>query len=161
PATFTATITPVSPGAGTPGGSVIFLDGAAPIGSGTVGAGGVASASVSSLNAGPHTINAQYSGDGNFSVSSGTLSYSIGKAGSTSVLAAAPAGPSTYGQAVTLTATITPVAPGSGVRTGTVTFLDGATPIGTGSVGAGGVATLIVSSLTGGAHSLTAQYGGD
>src|SRR6202789_3411179 len=49
----------------------------------------------------------------------------------------------------------------AGAITGTVTFLDGAASLGSGSVGAGGVATLMTSALTAGSHSITAQYGGD
>jgi hypothetical protein len=45
--------------------------------------------------------------------------------------------------------------------TGTVTFFDGSTQLGTGSVGNGGVATYQTSTLAVGAHSITAQYGGD
>ncbi len=55
---------------------------------------------------------------------------------------------------MTLTATVTPGA------TGTVTFHDAATSLGTGTISSG-VATLTTSSLAAGTHSITAQYGGD
>ena len=42
-----------------------------------------------------------------------------------------------------------------------VTFKDGTTPIGSGALTAGGVATLSTSVLTAGTHSITAAYGGD
>jgi hypothetical protein len=68
------------------------------------------------------------------------------------------AGPSV----VFLTATVVPAAPGAGVPTGTVTFLDGTTVLGTGTVDQNGQATLLVESgLSAGANSLTASYGGD
>ena len=51
-------------------------------------------------------------------------------------------------------------APGAGSPTGTVTFLDGSTSLGTGTV-TGGVATFTTSSLAIGAHVITASYGGD
>jgi cyclophilin family peptidyl-prolyl cis-trans isomerase len=62
----------------------------------------------------------------------------------------------------TLTATVTPVSPGSGTITGIVTFLDGTTTLGTGNVGSGGTATLNVPSgtLAAGPHNITAVYGG-
>lgn len=60
---------------------------------------------------------------------------------------------------VTFTATVAPTS-GSGVPTGTVTFFDGSTQLGAGTLSAG-VATYSTSSLTAGAHSITAQYGGD
>ena len=68
--------------------------------------------------------------------------------------------PSTVGQAVTLTATVRPVAPATGVPTGTVTFRDGAATIGTATLGATGSASISVSTLAAGSHSLTAAYGG-
>ena len=68
--------------------------------------------------------------------------------------------PSASGQDVTLTAT---VAKGLGIAmpTGTVTFKDGGATLGTGSLNASGQASLIVSSLSPGPHSITALYGGE
>ena len=60
-----------------------------------------------------------------------------------------------------LTATVGPVSPGVGVPTGTVTFMNGTTTLGTGTLNDTGVATLSVSSLAVGTQSLTAVYGGD
>jgi hypothetical protein len=67
--------------------------------------------------------------------------------------------PSTAGTNITFTATV--ISATAGTITGTVTFLDGATSLGTGTVGAGGVVMLMTSSLAAGSHSITAQYGGD
>ena len=67
--------------------------------------------------------------------------------------------PSALGQAVTFTATVKP-ATGSGTPTGTVTFNDGATVLGPGTL-SGGTATLTTSGLGAGVHSITAVYGGD
>jgi hypothetical protein len=59
---------------------------------------------------------------------------------------------------VTFTATLT----GSGVKpTGTVTFLDGTTKLGTGTLNGSGVATFATSTLAVGRQSITASYGGD
>jgi hypothetical protein len=66
----------------------------------------------------------------------------------------------TVGTPVTFTATVTPLS-GGGTPTGTITFKDGTTTIGSSSVNAGGVATLSTSALTAGTHSMTAVYGGD
>jgi Bacterial Ig-like domain (group 3) len=66
---------------------------------------------------------------------------------------------SAFGQAVTFTATVKP-ASGSGTPTGTVTFNDGATALGTGTL-SGGTATFTTSGLGAGMHSITAVYGGD
>ena len=48
-----------------------------------------------------------------------------------------------------------------GSPTGTVTFLDGADPIGTGAVSAGAPTSLSVASLAVGAHNIAASYSGD
>jgi Bacterial Ig-like domain (group 3)/FG-GAP-like repeat len=68
---------------------------------------------------------------------------------------------STAGVSVTFTATITGATGSTGVPTGTVTFLDGTTTFGTGTLNGSSVATYSTSALTTGAHSITAQYGGD
>ena len=60
-----------------------------------------------------------------------------------------------FGQGITLTAILSPG------QSGTVTFLDGTTPLGTGSVDAGGKARLFTASLPVGPHSITAQFQGE
>src|SRR5262249_1258204 len=67
--------------------------------------------------------------------------------------------PSTAGQPVTFTVTVTANAPGSNKPTGTVTFLDGNTALGTATL-SNGTASLTTSALTGGTHSITAGYAG-
>ncbi|MEI6607459.1 MAG: Ig-like domain repeat protein, partial [Verrucomicrobiota bacterium] len=64
----------------------------------------------------------------------------------------------TYGTAVTFTAT---VAVTGGPATGTVTFLDGATQLGSGTLNASGQATFTSSTLAVGAHSISASYPGN
>jgi hypothetical protein len=63
--------------------------------------------------------------------------------------------PSTLGQAVTFTATVSP-----STATGAVRFLDGGNLLGQGTL-SGGTASFTTSSLTSGTHSITAAYGGD
>jgi len=68
--------------------------------------------------------------------------------------------PSNFGQSVTFTAT----AAGEGFKvtpTGTVTFFDGSTNLGTSHLNASAQATLSTSALTVGTHSITATYNGD
>ena len=65
--------------------------------------------------------------------------------------------PSVFGQGTMLTAT---VSGGSGTATGSVTFHDGASVLGT-TVLSGGVATLALTSLSVGSHALSAVYSGD
>jgi hypothetical protein len=64
------------------------------------------------------------------------------------------------GQAITCTATVAPKS-GSGVPTGTVTFSDGGTQIGTRSLNSSGSAAFDTSSLAIGSHAITAAYSGD
>src|SRR5262249_41197297 len=72
PVTFTATVSAVAPGSGTPGGTVTFLDGPSTIGSGTL-SGGIATFTTSALAVGNHTITTSYGGDTNFNGSTGSL----------------------------------------------------------------------------------------
>lgn len=67
---------------------------------------------------------------------------------------------SVYGQAVTLTATVSSSVSGAPVPTGTVTFMDGASSLGTASL-IGGVARHTTSSLAAGSHGITGTYNGD
>ena len=72
------------------------------------------------------------------------------------------ANPSSSGQAVTFTATVNAVSPGSGTPTGTGTFYDGSTTLGSASLGGAGTASFTTSSLSVGSHSIqVSYYGGD
>jgi hypothetical protein len=64
----------------------------------------------------------------------------------------------TAGASVTLTAAVSGA---GGTPTGTVTFSDGGTQLGTGTLNSSGQAAYSTSSLAVGTHSLTAAYGGD
>lgn len=66
----------------------------------------------------------------------------------------------TLGQNVIFTATVNK-GTGINVPTGTVTFLEGATILGTGAVDGTGSATFQTTTLTGGTHNISATYGGD
>ncbi|HEU5240115.1 MAG TPA: Calx-beta domain-containing protein, partial [Pyrinomonadaceae bacterium] len=69
--TFTATVTS---GAGTPTGTVQFKDGMTNLGGPVVlNVNGVATLTTSTLTVGTHPITADYGGDGNFAISTGTL----------------------------------------------------------------------------------------
>jgi len=157
--TFTATVTAVAPGSGTPTGSITFLDGSNALGTATL-SGGKATFKTSALAAGPHTITVSYSGDGNFVTStSGPMTQAVNQAATTTKVTSS-ANPSIFGESVTFTATVKAVAPGSGTPTGTVSFLDGSTSLGTGTL-SGGTATLSISTLAAAAHSITVVYEGD
>src|SRR4029450_9831096 len=73
--------------------------------------------------------------------------------GATTTALGTSGSPSTAGQPVTFTATVTGASP-----TGIVTFYDGASILGTGTLSSG-VATIMTSALSVGAHTITATYG--
>jgi hypothetical protein len=154
--TLTATVTATS---GNPTGSVTFFDGGTSLGSGTISS-GVAALQLTSLTAGVHNLTAQYAGNTNFAASaSSSVAETVNApaaATTTTSLAASP-NPATTNQAVTLTATVTAT---SGKPTGSVTFFDGSTSLGSGTIGSG-VASVQLSTLSVGVHNLTAQYAGN
>jgi Bacterial Ig-like domain (group 3)/FG-GAP repeat len=74
----------------------------------------------------------------------------------TSTSIASSLNPSTYGQAVTFTAVVTNA---SGTPTGSVTFMDGANSLGVAGL-TGGAASITVSNLVAGSHSIVAMFSG-
>ena len=150
---FTATVTP-----NTATGTVTFQDGAIALGTSAVGA-GKATLSTAALAVGSHSITATYNGNTALLAStSAVLTQKVNKASSSTTLIFSH-NPSVFGQSVTFTATVAAVAPGGGMPTGTVTFKNGLTVLGTGTISAG-KATFSTSTLTVGAHSITADYTG-
>jgi large repetitive protein len=81
----------------------------------------------------------------------------VSKAATTTTLASSR-NPLNFGQSVTFTASVTPQF--SGTVKGTVTFYDGAMALKTMAL-SGGVAKFTTSTLTAGAHSITATYNGN
>ena len=159
--TFTATVSASPPGAGTPTGTVQFKDGVTNLGSAAALTSGTATFMTSSLAVGAHSITAVYSGDSNFTTSTGSLPTQTVNKANTGTVVSSSLNPSNSGQAVTFTAAVTASGPGSGTPTGTATFFDGASNIGSGALDGAGHATFTTSILSIGGHSITAQYGGD
>jgi len=96
---------------------------------------------------------------GLLSATSSVFTVSQGK---TTVALTSSANPAAYGQSVTFTATVTAVAPATGTPTGTVTFKDGSTVLGTGTLNSSGKTTFSTTTrLTAATHSITGVYGGD
>jgi MYXO-CTERM domain-containing protein len=158
PVTFTATLTS---GAGTPDGNVNFFDGATNIGANVALVGGIATLTKTDFTVGTHVISLQYAGNATFAAStSSDLEQAVTVAKSATALGSS-LNPSVSGDAVTFTATVTAVAPGAGLPTGTMTFSSDGAVIGTGSLDGAGKATLTTSALAIGTHAVTAAYGGD
>ncbi len=153
PVTLTATI---ASRAGTPTGSVTFLDGTTSAGTGTL-TNGAASLTTSSFAVGVHSLSVQYAATSTYAAStSAAVSLTVNAlppAATTTVLTVAP-NPAVAGAAVTLTAAVNSM---TGAPTGTVSFADGATNLGTATL-SGSTASYVTSSLSVGTHSLTATY---
>ncbi|OOG65727.1 hypothetical protein B0E45_26690 [Sinorhizobium sp. A49] len=149
--TFTATLA----GGASPTGTVIFKDGAATLGTGTI-TGTEATFVTSALALGPHSITAEYAGDSNnTAAASVAVTVTVGQVTPTISVSASNSNPA-RGAPVTFTATLA----GGASPTGTVTFRDGAATLGTGTI-IGTKATFVTSALTLGPHSISAEYAGD
>jgi outer membrane protein assembly factor BamB len=158
PATFTAT---VSNGTSTsPTGTVkfMFANGTA-LGTATLNSSGVATYTTSTLSAGNNMIYAVYSGDSNNPTSTSNNVVQAVNPAITSTALASSLNPATYGQAVTLTGTVT-VQNGGFVPTGVVNFFNGTSFIGDAPLNSKGVATFTTSKLPAGTDTLTAVYPG-
>jgi hypothetical protein len=140
-------------------GTIEFYDTTAAIelGTGTVNS-GVATLATSLSAAETHEIEAIYEGDSTYATSTSStipvvVSASSGTSTTTVTLSVSPT-TVTFGTGVGLAAIITPL-----TSTGTVTFYDGSTKIGTADLVSGSaVAALTVTNLAVGSHTITAVY---
>ncbi len=161
---YTVGVSPVSPGGGVPVGTVQLqvdgIDVGSPV---TLTGGSAVFPAVTSLLAGTHTITALYSGSTNFEDGSDSLSQSVAKADTTTIVTASPS-PSAEGQNVSFVANVSAVAPGSGAPTGTIVFTANGDVIGAAELvdGPGGSeATLNLADLAPDSYNVVASYAGD
>jgi streptogramin lyase len=161
--TFTATVSPVQPGIGTPSGTVTFIDSGNVVATVALDATGRASFSTSFTSANSHTIQAVYHGSQDFAASSQSLIEQVnattGKVASITTLTAS-ATTITVGQKVTFTATVK-AASGTAIPTGLVTFFDGNVKLGTATLNAQGQAVFTFAFSTAGSHTIKAVYSGN
>lgn len=150
----------VSSKAGVPVGSVTFLDGNTVLDTAAVDAAGQATLRVL-LGVGNHALTASFAGNSGFANSTSAAVAETVNPATTTVALGSSLNPAATGQAVTFTATVAAVAPGSGTPTGTVTFQDGNVVLGTAAVAPGGTATFTTSFAAAGGHAITAVYSGD
>lgn len=148
----------VSGSSGTPSGSVVLSSGtyqssAVNLNSGTASI----TIPAGSLAAGIDTITATYSGDGIYSSGTATTTVTVTATSltSTTTLLTASSTAITYGSTVTFAATVSPTA-----ATGTVTFYNGSSALGSASLSSG-TATYSTTSLPVGTNTVTATYAGD
>jgi len=178
--TFTATVTNTTTTGLTPTGTVTFSGGNPALSCSTAISGSGSTASTTCItstlkaSASAYTITATYDNtDGNFDDSSGntdTVSQTVNKAGTSVSVSASPGSPSSYGQAITFTATVTNTSATGQPPTGTINFEDNftgsyVTISGCGSVslsGSGNTATAACTTtatgLAVGTHPIRATY---
>lgn len=158
PVTFTATFTG---NYAAPTGTVNFTYGFTSLGTVplTPGTGFTSTASLttSTLPVGTDRVVAGIPVTQNFNGSGAVLDEVITPVIASSTTLTSSMNPSTVGQSVTFTATVT--APGQSVS-GSMTFLNGSTVLGTGTLSAAGVATLTTASLPVGSDTITASFPG-
>jgi large repetitive protein len=154
PVTFSAAVT----GTGaTPTGTVEFFANGGLIGSGALNLNGVATLTYSNLTVGTYSITATYEGDTNDAGStSAAVSLTIGKIPTTTDLGSAM----TSGANPQLTLVATVVGNVGPVPTGTVTFTNAMTTLGTATLDATGVASINLN-LPAGTYVIQAAYSGD
>jgi hypothetical protein len=146
--TYAVSVTP--PGSGTPTGTVTVTDGTDSCTAGV--AAGVCA--ITFTSAGTKSLTATYGGDANFAGSESPAVSHVVRAVSTAAITNDEPDPSTQGQAVTVTYTVTST---DGTPTGDVTVSDGVNSC-VGTVATGSCQLVL---NTTGARSLTASYAGD
>jgi hypothetical protein len=118
---------------------------------------GTATCTSGGMPIGVNAITAKFGGYENYKPSqSSAVSVTLNPPPTATKLAASPT-TAKAGATVTLTATVTSTA---GAPTGTVTFMNGKTTLGSGSVNSLGMAVMPTTSLPVGTDSITAVYGG-
>jgi hypothetical protein len=162
---LSATLSPSAPATSVPSGeSVAFYNSSTSLGTATINSSGVATLTwTAPAQLGSYSLTASYSSDGKFA-SATTPAYTLTvEAPSTTAISSSLAGKNNtaeVGTSVTFSASVSGNAGGSG-PSGTVTFLDGTTSLGTVSLNSSHAASLATAQLTPGLHSITARYNGD
>lgn len=159
---LSANISAVSPGSGTPTGTVTFLSGNTTLGTATLDANGSGSVTTSSIAAGTSSITASYSGDNNFTAANSTaLSQVVNKATPNVTLTVSTTNPGASGL-ITLTANLANSFGNGNLPTGSVDFYSNGVKIGSGSITAGSANFTTTGFYLGiGLDSITADYTGD
>jgi hypothetical protein len=154
--TFTASVSSTGP-AIPDGETITFKYGTTVLGTAPTTSGS-ASITVSTLPAGSDSIVAAYAGDVDFAASSGAVKQVVNKFATTTINTSS-LNPSTVGQAVTFTATVSST--GGAIPDGDgVTFKYGTTVLGTATTTSGS-ASITVATLPAGSDSIVAAFAGD
>jgi hypothetical protein len=161
PITITANLTSLD---GPPTGNVAFSEPTtgANFGGAAIDSNGNAAVTITGLTVGQHKIFAYYGGNDNWFDSSATITQTVLQIfPDQETLTATPA-TSLVGRQVTFTATVTSSysGPPYGTISGSITFSNGTTTLGTVPLNANGIATLATSTLPRGTYIVTASYPG-
>jgi large repetitive protein len=158
--TFTATVAISGGGGVTPDGTVTFMDGATPLSTVSLTS-GTATYSTTTLAVGLNPITAVYSGDSTSDILGSTSKVLDQEVqGSSTLNLTSSLNPSTFGDNVTFTATVT--SSSSSTPTGTVTFYNGTVKLGTATLAGTPVeATYATTALPVGTEQISAVYSGD
>jgi hypothetical protein len=156
--TFTANVSAVAAGAGTPTGMVTFQDGATIIGQAPLNSSGSVAVSSTGFAPGSHNVVATYASDTLFAASSESLVQIIQNGTSTAVTSTS--NPASFGQSIFFDAAVTPTNGAPGIPTGSVTFKEGATVLATVPLNPAGHASFSYNGFSIGNHSLTADFAG-
>ena len=155
-AVITATVTSVGTA---PTGTVTFFNNGVSAGSSMVSS-GTARLTLNNLMPGMYFITASYSGDANNTAATSTQFTLTVSTQVPTLTLTTPAATTTYGSAITLTATlkVTGTLPSGGI-----TFKNGSAALGSSSLNTNGIAILTVAApgLPGGSDSVTATYAGN
>jgi uncharacterized protein (TIGR03118 family) len=151
---ITATVDAGPSNPGMPSGTVAIADGGVPQGTAPL-TDGVATFVLPDAGVGAHVLTVQYSGDAAFLPSSSQAQMQVAGM-ATSVTLAAPA-KAVHGSPVTMTATMNST---GGIPAGNIVFQEGNIVLGSAPMNAMGIASLTVSNLAVGTHSLNASFAG-
>jgi hypothetical protein len=162
--TVTATVTPGSTPVPMTGTITFKVDNVATLPIAITYANGLATASttIGSPSVGVHTVTAIYSGALPYYAAannnSAPLNITVAKANTTTGIASSAA---TLLQFSSETVTATVASTTTGTPTGTVSFFNGTTALGTSSLNSSGVATFVSTTLAVGSYNVTSVYNGD
>jgi len=140
-----------------PKGQITLKEGSTTLAIGTLGVTGAYSFIVPSLAAGSHAFSVIYAGDADHTASISSLTQLV-QQGTSAITVISSQNPSVAGQGLVLSAMVT----GSGNQPGgAISFLDGTVSLGVVNLDSSGAASLALSALPIGDHSITVTYAGD
>jgi LPXTG-site transpeptidase (sortase) family protein len=159
PYTVSVTAAAVSPGAGTPTGTVSVADGEGNTCSITL-SNGSGSCELAAYTIGNKTIRTDYGGDGDFNESNTSQDHPVTIANTETTITSDAPDPSGYEEQITLEASVAPVLPAGGIPEGTVQFFEDTTFLCSGVLSSG-TTQCTYDDLSVGSHNLTAVYSGE